>query len=83
MPKAKDRLVRTSITIPASLKQRMDRTDENWSEFIREVLVQRLEEEGEEDMTEALMLNERIKRPAPKNWNSLRVIKEWRRRTST
>jgi len=82
MSKRKERLVRTTITIPASLKEKMERADENWSEVIREVLVQRLEEEGEQDMTEALILNERIRRPAPKDWDSLQVIKQWRRRAS-
>jgi len=83
MSKRKDRLVRTTITIPSSLKEKMARTDENWSEVIREVLAQRLNEEGGADMAEAVILNERVRRPAPKNWSSLQVIKKWRRKTSS
>lgn len=84
MSKAKkDKLVRTTITLPSSLKERMARADENWSEVIREVLTQRLEEEGETDMAEAVILNERIRRPAPKDWSSLQVIKQWRRRRTS
>lgn len=83
MSKRKEKLVRTTITIPASLKEKMERADENWSEVLREALVQRLEEEGEQDMTEAVILNERVRRPAPKNWDSLQVIKQWRRKTSS
>lgn len=82
MPKGKERLVRTTITLPESLKEEMEKTDANWSEVIREMISQRIEEEGQGDMAEAVILNERVKRPAPKGWNALRVIKQWRRRTS-
>ena len=78
MSKKRERLVRTTITLPESLKEKMAHTGENWSEAIRELVSRRLEEGGA-DMTEALMLNERVRRSAPKGWNSLRVIKDWRR----
>ena len=82
MSGGKDKLVRTTITLPASLKEKMERTDTNWSEAIREMIAQRLEEEGREGMAEAVILNERIRRPAPKGWSAEKVIKEWRRRRS-
>jgi hypothetical protein len=78
-----EKLARTTITLPWSLKQKMTRSDENWSQVIREMIRQRIEEEGQADMAEAVILNERVKRPAPKDWSSVRVIKQWRRRTST
>ena len=78
-----EKLVRTTITLPSSLKQRMDRTNENWSQIIREMIRQRIEEEGQSDMAEAIILNEKVKRVAPKNWSSLQVIKQWRRRTNS
>ena len=78
-----EKLVRTTITLPSELKEKMTRSDENWSQLIREMIRQRIEEEGEADMAEAIILNEKVKRPAPKNWSSLQVIKQWRRRTST
>jgi hypothetical protein len=80
MSKRKEKLVRTTISLPASLKEKMAQTDTNWSEVIREALIQRLDEEGEADMTEAVLLNERVRRPAPKGWSSLQVIKRWRQR---
>ena len=83
MARRKDRLVRTTITLPASLKERMSQADANWSEIIREMLVQRIEEEGQPDMAEAVILNERLRRSAPKGWSSLEVIKQWRRRTNS
>ena len=83
MSKRRQKLVRTTITLPSSLKEKMAHTDENWSEVIREVLTRRFEEEGEADMAEAVILNERVRRPAPRDWSSLQVIKQWRRRTSS
>jgi len=83
MSKRKEKLVRTTITLPASLKARMEQTDTNWSEAIREMITQRIEEEGQADMAEAVILNERVKRPAPKNWNALKVIKQWRKRANS
>ncbi|MDG6901629.1 MAG: hypothetical protein JRM80_06675 [Nitrososphaerota archaeon] len=83
MSKRKDKLVRTTIAIPASLKEKMSQADVNWSEEIREMVTQRLEDEGQPDMAEAIILNERVRRPAPKGWSSLGVIKQWRRKTSS
>jgi len=83
MSKRKDKLVRTTITLPASLKVKMDETDTNWSEAIREMIAHRIDEEGQTDMAEAVILNERVKRPAPKNWSAMKVIKQWRRRTNS
>ena len=79
MAKNREKLVRTTITLPASLKQRMDQTRVDWSQEIREMISERVEEEGEPDMAEAVILNERVKRAAPKGWNSSDVIKKWRR----
>lgn len=83
MSKRKDRLVRTTITLPQSLKEKMTHIEVNWSEEIREMINQRIEEEGSADMAEAVILNEKVKRQAPRDWNSLAVIKQWRKRKST
>ncbi len=60
----------------------MAQANTNWSEAIREMVTERLEDLGESDMTEAVILNERVRRPAPEGWNSLEVIKQWRRKTA-
>jgi len=83
MSKRKEKLVRTTITLPRSLKEKMEQTGENWSEVIRDLVSQRLVEEGQTDMAEAVILNERVKRAAPEGWDSLQVIKQWRKRTSS
>ncbi len=82
MSKHRERMVRTTITLPASLKGRMALTDTNWSELIREAIRQTIEE-GKTDMAEAVILNERVRRQAPKGWNSLEAIKKWRRRANS
>jgi len=79
MAKDRDKLVRTTITIPSSLKEKMRRTDINWSEEIRQMIAQRLEE-GQSNVAEAVILNERVRRDAPKGWSSFGVIKQWRRK---
>jgi hypothetical protein len=83
MSKKRERLVRTTITLPSSLKEKMEHADENWSEVLREFLARRLEEEGGSDMAEAVILNERVRRPAPEGWSSLQAIKRWRRKTGS
>ena len=82
MSKRKEKLVRTTITLPRSLKEKMEQTGENWSEVIRDMVSQRLVEEGRTDMAEAVILNEKVKRTAPQGWDSLQVIKQWRKRQS-
>ncbi len=82
MSRRREKLVRTTITLPASLKERMSRTDSNWSETIRDMISQRLEEEGQPSMAEAVVLNERVRKLAPRGWSSLEEIKRWRRRAS-
>jgi len=83
MAKRAAKLVRTTISLPASLKQKMDGVETNWSEVIREMISERIEEEGEGDMAEAVILNERVKRRAPGEWDALSVVKQWRRAKST
>jgi hypothetical protein len=34
-------------------------------------------------MAEAVILNERVKRQAPKDWDALTVTKQWRKRMSS
>ena len=58
-----EKLVRTTITLPSELKEKMTRSDENWSQVIREMIRERIEEEGEADIAEAVILNERVKGP--------------------
>jgi len=51
----------------------------NWSEVVREAILNKIREEEEKNLAEALLINERLRRNAPKNWDSTEVIKKWRR----
>ena len=75
-------MIRTSITLPRSLKKRMEEVDVNWSAVLRGVIRKRLEQEAETDLLKAILMNERLRRKAPEGWDSARVIRNWRRRRS-
>jgi len=75
-------MVRTSVTIPESMKEQMKRVDVNWSAVVREAIARKLEEEREKEVVEAFLINEKLRRKAPEGWESAKVIKAWRRRRS-
>ncbi len=77
-----EKLARTSISLPESLKRQMKSVDVNWSAFVRNAIVQRLKHEDERNVAEALLINERLRRKPPKGWDSTRVIRYWRNRRS-
>ena len=43
----------------------------NWSEVIRESIRKKIEEENGRNIAEAALLNEKLRKPAPKGWDSL------------
>jgi len=51
----------------------------NWSEVVREAILNKIHEEERKNLAEALLINEKLRRSAPKNWDSTEVIKKWRR----
>jgi len=75
-----EKMVRTSVTIPESMKQEMERVDVNWSAVVREAIRRKLEWEHEKDTVEAVLINEKLKRKAPEGWDSTKVIRAWRSR---
>jgi len=76
------KMTRTSVTIPPSMKKEMDKVDVNWSAVVREAIRRRLDYGREENVSEAVLLNERLRRKAPEGWDSAKVIRAWRRRRS-
>ncbi len=73
-------MVRTSVTLPKSLKDEMDKIDMNWSALVREAIRRKVEGEHGSDVVEAVILNERLRRKPPKGWDSGRVIRSWRKK---
>ena len=51
----------------------------NWSEVVREAILNKIREEEGKNLAEALLINEGLRRNAPKNRDSTEVIKRWRR----
>ncbi len=78
MKKAR-KLVRTSIALPEPLKEKVEKSGINLSREVREFLEERFRGDKEVSMIEAAILTERLRRPAPAGFSSLKVIKAWRR----
>jgi len=71
-----------TVRVDERLKQEMEKLNYiNWSEVIREV-VEREIKEGGRNIAEAVLLNERLRKKPPKDWDSTRIIKAWRQRRS-
>ena len=75
-----EKMVRTSVTIPKSLKEDMNKVGVNWSAVLREAIRRKLNFEYEKDVLEAVLINEKLRRKAPEGWDSTKVIKIWRSR---
>ena len=69
------------VRIDPEIKKRMRKYSHiNWSEVVRQAILARLREEERRSLAEALLINEELRRKAPKGWDSARVIREWRER---
>jgi len=77
-----EKMVRTTITLPASLKKEMAEKELNWSAIIRAAIKRELDSENEKNVVEAVLLNEKLRRRAPKGWDSAEEIRRWRNRRS-
>ena len=68
-----------SVRVSEEIKRRMDRLKHiNWSEVIRRAIIEVLEEEEGRNLAKALLINERIRKKAPKGWDSTELIRFWR-----
>lgn len=80
MEEASEKLVRTSIAIPASLKKEMEDSGLNWSAILRDAIRRNLENERQKNVVEAILINEKLRRKAPEGWDSAEEIRRWRDR---
>ncbi len=68
-----------SVRIDPELKERMDKfKDLNWSAVIRDAIKKRIESETERNLAKAVLINERIIKKAPKDFNSSDIIRRFR-----
>lgn len=68
-----------SVRIDPELKEKMDKfKDLNWSAVIRDAIKKRIESETERNLAKAVLINERIIKKAPKDFNSSDIIRRFR-----
>ncbi len=75
-----EKLVRTSITIPASLKKEMEESGLNWSAVLRDAIRRSLDNERRKNVVDAILITERLRRRAPEGWDSAEEVRRWRER---
>jgi len=68
-----------SVRVSDDIKRRMDRLKHiNWSEIVRRAIIKTLEEEEGRNLARAVLLNEKIRKKAPRGWSSVEAIRYWR-----
>ena len=68
-----------SVRIDPELKEKMDSLKHlNWSEVIRKAIKSKIQNETEINKAKAVLLNEKIRKIAPKNFNSVDIIRKFR-----
>lgn len=68
-----------SVRIDPELKEKMDSLKHlNWSEIIRKAIKSKIQKETEINKAKAVLLNEKIRKIAPKNFNSVDIIRKFR-----
>ncbi len=68
-----------SVRIDPELKKKMDSLKHlNWSEIIRKAIKSKIQDETEINKAKAVLLNEKIRKIAPKDFNSVDIIRKFR-----
>ena len=68
-----------SVRIDLELKEKMDALKHlNWSEIIRKAIKLEIQNGNEMNKAKAVLLNEKIRKIAPENFNSMDIIRKFR-----
>ena len=68
-----------SVRIDSDLKKAMESLKHiNWSEILRQAILKTIQNEKERDMARAVLLNDKIRKKAPENFNSTDIIRDFR-----
>jgi len=67
-----------TVRVDDDLKQKMEGVPINWSDAIRSAIEEILDRETRKNRIRAAQLTDRIRVPAPKGWDSTKVIRSWR-----
>ena len=70
-----------TVRVPREIRELMKKyRNVNWSEVVREAILKKIREESERNLAEAVLLNEKLRRKAPEGGDSVKVIRNWRRK---
>jgi len=50
----------------------------NWSEIMRQAIKRRIRDETEKNLAKAVLINEKIRKKLPENFNSVDLIRQFR-----
>jgi len=68
-----------SVRIDPELKEKMDSLKHlNWSEIIRKAIKAEIQNQTKINKAKAVLLNEKIRKIAPKDFNSVDIIRKFR-----
>lgn len=72
-------MVNFSVRIDSELKKKMNSFKHlNWSEIVRKAIKSEIRNETETNKAKAVLLNEKIRKKAPKDFNSVEIIRQFR-----
>ena len=68
-----------SVRIDLELKKLMESHKHiNWSEIIRQAIAKKLQNEQKKNIARAVLINEKIRKKAPDNYDSTEIIRKFR-----
>jgi len=68
-----------SVRIDSKLKKMMESNKHiNWSELIRQAIAKRLRNEQKKNVARAVLINEKIRKKAPDDYDSTEIIRKFR-----
>lgn len=72
-------MVNFSVRIDTDLKKKMDSLKHlNWSEIVRRAIKSEIKGQSEINKAKAVLLNEKIRKKAPQDFNSVNIIRKFR-----
>ncbi|MCF2139243.1 MAG: hypothetical protein K9W44_04235 [Candidatus Lokiarchaeota archaeon] len=68
-----------SVRIDVKLKKMMESYKHiNWSEVVRQAITKKIQNEQKKNMARAVLINEKVRKKAPTNYDSTEFIRKFR-----